>query len=319
MLDRQREEAAVGVAVEGFGVDADDSGGGLLLQPLAGVAAVDAGAARRAPAGWPALRPAPRTARAAGRAPWRPARRPPMAAWRCRRRSPRRRRPRRWSSSRASLDGMSWYRHGASSCRRGVAVGHGAPDRPGVARRRLPSSTWQRRARPARRVGAALAPERSRRRPTAAGGWCCCSARPASARRPRPATLAAAARRAGVIVRWSACWSGGAHRRPCAVADAARPGSGSGGRRPSAEALLGSRPATTTPAPPRPASSAYAAVVGALEEATAERPACWCSTTSIGPTRAASSCSTSSPPTCPASPRWWSAPTGPPTSRRARG
>ena len=87
-----------------------------------------------------------------------------------------------------------------------------APDR---GWRRQAASTvswsWPRRRIPGgQRSGPRSAAALRRARSTAAGGSCCCSARRASARRPRRATLAAAARRTGVIVRWSACWSGGA-------------------------------------------------------------------------------------------------------------
>ena len=47
VLDGQREHAVVGVAVAPVVVDGDDAGGRLLLEPLAPVAGVDAGARRQ--------------------------------------------------------------------------------------------------------------------------------------------------------------------------------------------------------------------------------------------------------------------------------
>ncbi|HEV7759597.1 MAG TPA: AAA family ATPase, partial [Acidimicrobiales bacterium] len=82
--------------------------------------------------------------------------------------------------------------------------------------------------------------------------------------------LAAEARRGGVTVRWSACWSGGgtvAHAPWLTLLS----GLGPPGRR-AMEVLLGTEPGTPGEAGAARAS-AYAAVVAALDEATADRPA----------------------------------------------
>ncbi len=288
---------------------------------------------RRARAAWRAARRGPRRGRADGRAPWWSARSRRWRPARCAGEAPTAapiwasglrlecgsvRSPLRVDGVVGGMSVMVMVLLMGATCR--VWITGGRQIGAGIARPRVPS---HRRGR--RRGGSGQAGSRSggarRRRSRRGRGQrrlVLVLGEAGIGKTTTARDVAAAARRTGAFVRWSACWSGAA-RSPTPLVDAARPGSAAGAGR-GAKAMAASSARRATPRPP-PRAATGLGLRGRRRRARggdrASGPRCSCSTTSIGPTRdgAAPRRRGRPPPGLPCS---WSAPTATPTSRRAR-